>query len=370
LTGSPLTGERLILVVGLHQENYRVTGELRIPAKAFLFCVLMVGLGSIPVEGQARWEMPLTQWGHPDLQGNWSNKTLTPIERADGVGLIYTPAQLDSVERAQQAVIQTGIAPSDPNRPPPAFGDIQFLSGAYNEIYFERDRVAFIDGAPRSSLVTFPENGRIPELSASGQRRIDEIREFIAGFGESDNPEHRTQSDQCLASFGSNMGPPMLPNGLYNNNYTIVQNEDHVLIATEMVHDTRIIRFGEPTPLPEDFRPWWGVSWGHWEGNTLVAETTNIYPRQIFLEGRKGIRHSENVRVIERFTRVDEETILYEFEVDDADTYSERWGGQVPMRRFNDLLFEYACHEGNHAMEGILSGARYQERMGTAGANN
>jgi hypothetical protein len=322
------------------------------------------------VEGQTRrassapgWEMPRTEWGHPDLQGNWTNKTVTPLEREVGHSPIYTQAQVDSVEGAQQGVIDAGIAASDPDRAP-----LEAASsvGGYNEIYFERDRVAFVYGQPRSSLITYPEDGRIPALSASGERRMQEFNEFRAQFGESDHPEIRTLSDQCLASFGSNMGPPMLPNGLYNNNYTIVQDRDHVLIHSEMVHDTRIVRFDEPTPIPDDFRLWYGVQWGRWEGNTLVVETTNFHPRQIFNELRQGLIHSENARLIERFTRVDEGTILYEFEFDDPDMYSERWGGQVPMRRFDDVLYEYACHEGNYAMEGILSGARYQERMGTA----
>jgi hypothetical protein len=344
--------------------------ERCVRASTILYTAGLLSLWCLPVDGQAPgaaagdgWEVPRTEWGHPDLQGNWTNKTLTPLERGVGFGPTFTQAQLDSIRVAQRTLVEAGSAPSDPDRAPPAFGDIQFLQGAYNEVYLERDlpSVAYVNGEPRSSLVTFPSAGRVPELSASGQRRMEQIQGFNAQFGESDHPELRTQSDQCLASFGSNMGPPMLPNGLYNNNYTIVQNEDHVLILTEMVHDTRIIPLREPSPVPDQVRPWFGVSSGRWEGNTLVVETTNIYPRQIF----RRVRHTESVRVVERFARVGDRTILYEFEIDDPDMYSERWGGQVPMARLDDLLFEYACHEGNYAMEGILSGARYQERMGT-----
>jgi hypothetical protein len=332
-------------------------------------CLATAAAGLFSSVSAQQWTTPRTAWGHPDLQGNWSNATVTPLERAVGHRPIYRQAQLDSVEGDQRARVEAGIAPTASDRAPLK---VTGSTGGYNEIYFDRgDRAARVNGEPRSSLITFPSNGRLPALSAVGQRRMTAFEEFRAQFSESDHPELRTQSDQCLASFGSNMGPPMLPNYNYNNNYTIVQNEDHVLISTEMVHDIRVIRLREPTPIPDDFRPWWGISWGHWEGSTLVAETSNIYQGQIFRIRGGGQRlYSEKARVIERFTRVDDGTILYEFEVDDPDMYSGRWGGQVPMRRFDDLLYEYACHEGNHAMEGILSGARYQESLVTPGGQD
>jgi hypothetical protein len=148
------------------------------------------------------------------------------------------------------------------------------------------------------------------------------------------------------------------------------------MIHYEMVHDTRIIRLGEPDPLPDHMRPWFGDSWGRWEGNTLVVETTNIHPLQnyptepigqLVAPGIWGVRPTATLRVTERFTRVDEQTILYEFTVDDPTTYTQTWGGEVPFRKYNDLLYEYSCHEGNYAMSNILSGARYQERQ--AGGN-
>ncbi len=131
------------------------------------------------------------------------------------------------------------------------------------------------------------------------------------------------------------------------------------MILAEMVHDVRIIRLGEPVSLPSDFRPWFGDSWGRWEGNTLVVETTNLNPDHPF----NGVSPSADGKVIERFTRVDEETILYEFTIDDPATYTSVWGGQVPFKRFDDLVYEYACHEGNYALSGVLSGARYQEGL-------
>jgi hypothetical protein len=147
----------------------------------------------------------------------------------------------------------------------------------------------------------------------------------------------------------------MLPNGFYNNNYTIVQTPDHVVIMAEMVHDARIIRIGDGPRLPEHIRPWMGDSWGHWEGDVLVVETTNIHPLHRY--------SGEEMKVTERFSRMAEDAVLYEFTIDDPSTYTEPWGGQVPMMALNDRLYEYACHEGNYALSNILSGARYQERL-------
>jgi hypothetical protein len=349
----------------------------RIPIICTAF--LIGGLWSVPVEGQTRrassapgWEMPRTEWGHPDLQGNWTNQSRTPTERPQGYGPTLTQAQVDSIARTGEARIEAGSAPSDPDRAPLK---VTGSTGGYNDIYYERgDRVARVNGEPRTSLITFPANGRIPALSTSGERRLQAFQDVRLRFGEADHPEVRTQADRCLVSYGSTLGPPMLPSGGYNSNYTIVQNQDHVLILTEMVHDVRVIPLAERGgDVPGDITPWFGVSWARWEGNTLVVETTNVQPRQMLSPTfdptfTSSVLLSEDARIEERFTRVDEGTILYEFEVDDLGAYSEKWGGQVPMRRFDDLLYEYACHEGNYAMEGILGGARYQERMLTSQA--
>ena len=149
----------------------------------------------------------------------------------------------------------------------------------------------------------------------------------------------------------------MLPNYFYNNNYTIVQTKDHVMIMTEMVHDARIIRLNGGDPLPPNVRPWMGDSRGRWEGDTLVIETTNFHPRQT-LRGA-----SDSLRVVERLTRVDERTILYRFTVYDPSTFTQAWSGELPFVSMgNDLVLEYGCHEGNYALPGILAGAREQEK--------
>jgi hypothetical protein len=155
----------------------------------------------------------------------------------------------------------------------------------------------------------------------------------------------------------------MTPNYFYNNNYTIVQTPDHVMILTEMVHDVRVIRMGEPRRLPEHVRPWMGDSWGHWEGDTLVVVTTNIHPSQpLFQISGAEFYPSEKVEVTERFTRASETTVNYEFTVDDPIMFDEPFGGEIPFEALDGLLYEYGCHEGNYAMENVLRGARAQER--------
>jgi len=302
------------------------------------------------------WVVPRTPDGHPDLQGNWNNGTLTPFERAEGRGSVFTSEEV--ARREQRAVdrVVSGAQPSDLDRPLlAAGGDI----GSYNNVYFERGlRVATVNGEPRSSLITNPPNGRRPPLTPEAERLRQERREFNRQFGEADHPENLSLTVRCLM-FGSNVGPPMVPNGAYNNNYTIVQTAGYLVIQAEVVHDTRIIRIGDGPRLPDHVRPWMGDSWGRWEGDALVVETTNMYPLHTF----RGIRPTKDLKVIERFTRIDQETILYEFTIDDPTTYTEPWGGEIPMKALHGQLYEYACHEGNYSLVGILSGARYQERM-------
>ena len=302
----------------------------------------------------ARWEVPRTAHGDPDLQGNWTNATLTPFLRPEGLGPVLSPEQVAEIEEAK--------APTDR---PEVLTDSGYWRRFGEEVGLDKgaapseagDRVAVVDGEPRSSLVTHPADGRVPELTPEGQRRIEERAALRSEFEFRDHPELLPLEDRCLVSFGSNAGPPMLPNYFYLNNYTIVQNADHVMIMTEMVHDVRIIRLGDRVPLPSDMRPWFGDSWGRWEGDTLVVETTNLNPDHPL----RGVPPSEDRKVIERFTRVDDQTIHYEFTIDDPTMYTSTWGGEVPFRRFDDLLYEYGCHEGNYSLANTLSGARYEE---------
>jgi len=304
------------------------------------------------------WEVPRTPDGRPDLQGNWTNGTLTPLTRRIDQALIYTWEEVAELEQT------TDGCPAAPGTVACGRASFGGLSGQeYNEVYWDRgSRVAIVNGEPRASLVTNPANGRIPPLTPEARERRTEYGQVRRQFAQYDHPEMRPLAERCLVSFGSNAGPPMLPNGGYNNNYTIVQTPLYVLIMAEMVHDARIIKIGDGPRLPPHIRPWMGDSWGHWEGDVLVVETTNIHPLQRF-----SGNSSENLTVIERFSRVDEETVLYEFTIDDPTTYTAPWGGEVPMTKFNDKLYEYACQEGNYSLASVLSGARYQERVEAQG---
>ncbi len=315
------------------------------------------------------WVVPRTPTGHPDLQGNWSNATITPIQRRDDQGPVYTWEEVAEIEGWRYDSRVEAYADSDPDREAPPVGGVftgdplfdaaSGGTGGYNSFFIDAgDRVAVFNGEPRTSLVVDPENGRVPQLSEEGRQRMAERRRFRAQFGAFDNPENRPLAERCIMSFGSNAGPPMLPNYFYNNNYTIVQTPDHVMIMTEMVHDVRIIRLGEPNRLPQHVRPWMGDSWGHWAGDTLVVETTNLHPNQTL----QGVAPSEEFKVIERFTRADEHTINYEFTVEDPLVFTRPWSGEVPFTRLDGLVYEYACHEANYALENVLRGARAEER--------
>ena len=321
-----------------------------------------------------QWQVPRTADGRPDFHGNWTNSTLTPFERREGSGPVYTAEEVAALEQRPVDRFIRGTAPSDPDRPAPTAGT---SVGTYNEVYWERGtRVAIVNGEARTSLVTNPANGRVPARTPEAERLVQERRDLRSPFGPYDHPGMRPLGERCIF-FGSPSGPPMFPVGAYNSNYLIVQTADYLMIMSEMVHDARIIRIGEPNPMPKSLRPYFGNSWGRWEGDVLVVETTNMNPRQEFsanvgatLFGAQDPHPSAQMKVTERFSRVDEETILYEFTVDDPTVYTETWGGQIPMTALHDNLYEYACQEGNYGLQNVLSGARYQERMEAQGASD
>ncbi|MCB1686805.1 MAG: hypothetical protein KDI31_20045, partial [Pseudomonadales bacterium] len=286
----------------------------------------------------AAWQPARTADGVPDLQGNWTNATVTALER---------PAQFDSlVLTEEQALAWEGrtaemFAAIDdvPEEGVPAGGDV----GGYNSFWMDPGtRVMRVNGEIRSSILISPKNGKLPwRLGARAK-----LGEFLLRIqGAFDGPEQRPLGERCLVGFGSTGGPPMLP-VLYNNNYQIVQSPGYVMIMVEMNHDARIIRL-DSEHLPADVRPWMGDSIGHWEGNTLVVETTNFHPGQSF---RAAIKHqfyvTKDAVVTEWFTPVSENEIVYRFEVNDPGAYTENWIGEVALRRTQDTIYEYACHEG------------------------
>lgn len=301
--------------------------------------------------------------GYPDLQGNWSNATVTPLERPAGQPPVLSKEIVARIEKGVQDRIERLALPSDPDRPaPPQGGDGSTGAagnvGGYNNFWIDAgERVAVVNGEYRTSLIVDPPDGKVPALTDAGRQRAAERAARAKQFGEYDHPENRPLAERCIASFGSNLGPPMLPNYFYNNNYTIVQTKDHVMLHTEMVHDTRVVRIGKHhRHPPASVRPWWGDSIGWYEGDTLVIETTNFHPLQLF----RGA--SDTLKVIERISRMDADTLLYRFTIDDPQTFTRPWSGEVPFERLDEQIYEYACHEANYALSNVLSGERSQEK--------
>lgn len=305
------------------------------------------------------YKAPRTTHGHPDLQGLWTNATLTPVERPSTLGekLVLTEAEATRMEQQMAARMEAANAPSDPDEVQRAGQNV----GGYNMFWADfGTQIAEVDGEHRSSLIVDPSNGRMPlrpevqHLTSSANRR---------GF---DGPEQRPLGERCIIGFGSASGPPMLP-VMYNSNYQIVQTKDQVMILVEMPHDVRIVHL-DGKPLPGDLHQWNGRSIGRWEGDTLVVETAQFRPEQYISIGGGGsyryVPVSKNLRVVERFTRTGPRTILYQFTVEDPEIFVQSWRGEVPLNAIDTPIYEYACHEGNYALPGILAGAREQEKQG------
>ena len=343
-----------------HHPVGRVGGVLALAAGVALFTYAPTS-AQAPSGIAKPWTMPRTADGKPDLQGSWSNATLTPLERAEGTPLVMTKEQVVAREKGFADRVERLAADSDPNRPaPPKGGDgstgAAGMVGGYNNFWIDPgDRVAVVNGEPRASLIVDPPNGRVPPTTPEARQRGQARLAMAKGRGQYDHPELRPLAERCLMSFGSNAGPPMLPNYFYNNNYQIVQSKDHIMILVEMVHDVRVIRIGGER-LAKHVRPWMGDSIGRWEGDTLVVETTNFHPMQQF----RGA--SEDLKVTERFTRTGPDQILYKFTIDDPTTFTAPWSGEVPFNRTEELIYEYACHEGNYALSNVLSGERNREQ--------
>ncbi len=315
------------------------------------------------------YKAPRTAFGQPDLQGNWTNATLTPMERETKFGdrLTIPAAEAQTIENAEADANEKSNLPTDPklgikDLPHDCGRGFTGVNCGYNSFWVDPGtQVMQINGEYRTSMIVDPPNGKVPPLQPEAQKAM--AARFAAfrsgGSGNADGPEVRSLGERCILSFGSSAGPPMIPL-LYNNNYQIVQNRDTVLILVEMVHDARIVRLNAKHG-PSSIRKWMGDSIGHWEGDTLVVETTN-FPKQQSFRGA-----SENLKVTERFTRVEPGKILYEFLIDDPSAFTQPWRGQVAMNATNEKIYEYACHEGNYALPGILAGAREAERQAASG---
>jgi hypothetical protein len=293
--------------------------------------------------------IPHTPDGHPDLQGVWTNATLTRLERPDELAgkATLTDAEAQAFEMKDREVnTLDGDVGSNFNRATGGPG-----VGAYNNLFVDRgSELARVDGVKRTSLIIDPPDGKIPPLTAAARERNAGM---MRNFNRYDSVKARPLSERCIIGFGSTSGPPMLP-VLYNNNYEIAQTPDAVMILIEMVHDIRVIRING-THKPASIRQLLGDSIGHWEGDTLVVDTTNFNDQVVF----RG--SSKNLHVIERFTRTDAQTLLYRAMIDDPTTFSKSWTLEYPFRATRGPIFEYACHEGNYAIVDILGGARKEE---------
>ena len=306
-----------------------------------LFALAMI----VPVSAQTR-----TPDGHPDLQGVWTNATLTPMDRPAAFKGNLTVSEADAAkwEKAQQDEVAAGDGKSDSDFHRRAGSG---ETGGYNALFIDRgSQLARVDGAKRTSLVIDPPDGHVPPMLPEARQRLMSMRR-----GGIDSAKDRPLSERCLLSFGSSSGPPMLP-VLYNNNYQIVQTPDTVVILVEMIHDARIIRMNAQHD-PESIRKWLGDSVGHWDGDTLVVDTIH-FKDQVNFRGS-----SKNLHVIERFKRVDANTILYRATIDDPTTFSKSFTIEYPFTATPGPIYEYACHEGNYSIVDVLGGARKEESM-------
>jgi len=316
--------------------NYRILVSIWI-------AVLISASGSAFGQAKKTWVMPRTPDGHPDLSGIWNTSTLTPLERP--AEFAQKPVLSEQEAKDYEARLlrennrdrRDGTAEADVGR-------------AYNEFWY--DRGSHIIASRRTSLIIDPPDGKIPALTPEAQKRQADLAEYRRQH-PGDGPEDFSLANRCI--LWATAGPPMLP-GAYNNNYQIVQAPGYVVILVEMIHDARIIPIDGGPHLPSGVHQWLGDSRGHWEGDTLVVETTNFNNKTNF----RGA--GENMKLTERFKRADANTISYEFTVNDPSSFSKPWTAQIPMNKTTDPVLEYACHEGNYAMEGMLKGLRAEEK--------
>ena len=290
--------------------------------------------------------------GQPDMQGVWTNSTVTPLERAKGLGAkeFYTEAELKEIQKRERERYdldeKEGLPPANHSGVEGAGPD----EVHYDFAQFGLDRAqAKIAWNMRTSIITGPE-GVIPPRTPEARQRLA-ARSAAAKGHEFDGPESRPLGARCLAR--ANVGPPLLQAG-YNSNFQIVQGPGYVTIEAEMIHDTRVIPLDGRPHLDQSVHQWYGDSRGHWEGNTLVIDTTNFSDLNPF-------PGAQNLHVTERLTRVADDRILYQFTVEDPGMWTKPWSGELPITKISGQLYEYACNEANYGLENTLRGARVAE---------
>ena len=312
---------------------------------------------AVPTAAQAT-KAPRTAWGKPDLSGIWDFRTITPLERPASLANKEFLTEAEAAKLEKDTVERNREIDERPAERTTAGGNVDRRAdgspGFYNNFWL--DGGAKPVATRRTSLVIDPPNGRIPPMTAAAQQRARE-RAAYAREHPADGPEDRSASDRCILGF--NAGPPLSPGG-YNQNMQVVQTQDHVVLVTEMVHTARIVPLdGRPRPS-DGIRSWSGDARGHWEGDTLVIETTNF-------NAARGWRGStDKMKLIERLTRLDARTLEYKYTVIDPDTWTQPWTASIPLILSDLPMYEYACHEGNHSMQGILSGQRTADKDAAA----
>lgn len=300
------------------------------------------GAGSRPPAAQKAQATFRTPWGHPDLEGTWNNSTITPLERPKE----FANREFLTEEEARKADAEAAERYDD--RPANAAADVD---AAYNQFWWDRGKTV---GTRRTSLIVDPPDGRMPALTPEGQKRQAELAARMRG--RATGPEDRNLAERCITR-----GAPKLPGG-YNNNFQIVQTPTYVAIMQEMIHETRIIPLDNRPRLPQRIGLWLGDSRGRWEGDTLVVETTNYHPDSAMNSYYCCRSSAEHLKITERFRRTAADTIDYRFTVEDPATFTRPFTVDVPMMRADGPIFEYACHEANYGLEGILRGARADEK--------
>ena len=314
---------------------------------------------------------PRTPWGHPDLQGTWDYRTLTPLERPVELGDKAFLTEEEAATLEQETVARNELllnrAPQTTSASDQVDRRADGTPGFYNNFWLDRGTTAI--ETRRTSLIVDPSNGRMPPLTEPARRRANSPEAArITGVRRGSLPaatyEDLDAGDRCIQH--AKAGPPLSTGG-YNNNMQLFQTPDHVVILAEQNYDARIIPLdGRPHVSPQ-LRQWMGDSRGYWEGDTLVVETVHFNGKHDQI-GRPLLSSGENLSLVERFTLMDSDSLMYEYTVRDPSIWTRAWTAQHPMQRNPDLMFEFACHEGNYGMHGIMAGSRVQEAEAEAAA--
>jgi hypothetical protein len=331
-----------------------------------LLALLVAPIGLSTAQSAEDYTVPRTEWGHPDLQGIWNFNSSTPMQRPERFGTqeFLTPEEVEQ-DRTRQAAARVAADAAEaklnlnPQAPP-----VGQSTGGYNSFWYE---TASIGENVRTSLIVYPENGRLPARvegaavhTANLGPDVEGDRPVLAVFGGigKDGPEDRGLSERCLIGF--NAGPPFTGGG-YNANVQIIQNQDHVVILTEMVHDARIVPLDRNGSIDDDIRLWSGDSRGYFDGDTLVVETKNFSD---LTPSFSRFGNAKDKTLTERFTRANRFTVEYAWTLEDPSTFTDKISATMPMTKVAGQLYEYGCHEGNYGMLNILRGERMKERRG------